>query len=103
MYCDNCGKPIDPKRAFTLKIELYATPYRDKNGNIVIEDEASGETLEDLVEKMEKMVSELTEEELAEIADEIAESYKFSLCEECRRIFHKKLKEKYLMKYWRAQ
>lgn len=99
LQCDNCNRPLK-KRYFTLRVDLYSTPHEDKDGRVVIENDTRM-SLEELVSEMNDLSRYLTEEEIDEMQDEIAESYKFYLCHACRKEFHKRLKEHFIRRYWR--
>lgn len=99
MLCDNCGKKIHRANAFTMRVDLFATPERDSDGAVVIEE--SNLDLLDYIAQMQEMTSIMTRHELLELEDEVAESYQFQLCRKCRGEFHLQLKRKMQQKKWR--
>lgn len=100
LYCDNCSRPLQKKKYYTLRVDLFLTPHADKEGRIVIENDTS-KSLEDLVAEMEDLSQYLSEEEINEMQDEIAETYRFYLCTECRKKMHQQLREHFIRRFWR--
>jgi len=100
LHCDNCARPLNKNKFYTLRVDLYLTPRQDENGRILLENDAH-HTLEEAVAEMEELSRYLSEEEIEEMHDEIAETYRFYLCAECRLQFHKRFKEHFLRRYWR--
>ncbi|MBN1900411.1 hypothetical protein JW926_03685 [Candidatus Sumerlaeota bacterium] len=85
--CDNCGRLVSDKEIlFEIRIDIYA-----KGGPIEITKE---DLQKDHIEEMKKLIKAMENMDEQELTDEVWESYRFDLCQDCRKEFHAKLKLK---------
>ena len=85
--CDNCGRLVARKEVlYEIKIDIYA-----KGGPVEIDPE---DLEKDHLAEMERLLADMEEMDTEELTDQVFESYRFNLCNECREEFHARLKLK---------
>lgn len=79
---------------FEIRIDIYA-----KGGPVEITKE---DLQKDHIKEMKKLIEAMAKMDEQELTDEVWESYRFDLCQDCRKEFHAKLKLKATGKYPRS-
>lgn len=88
--CENCGRWVaEDEVLFNCRIEIYAEArLRD------LEKESDPGEAEQEWEDLIRHLEEMSDEEVQEATDEVHESYEFSLCPECRREMHRRIRSR---------
>lgn len=83
--CDSCSAKILKNQRYCLKIQLYAAPEVELDGNDISKDIKA--TLDEVMRKAKNMSAKKLEED-------VYICYDLNLCKKCRDIFAKRIKLK---------
>lgn len=89
--CDHCGRWIERNETrYAMTITLQADPGPEIELPEPAEDVDLLEEIQRLVESMEEM----SPDQVQEATEQVHESYRFSLCPECRGEMHRRMRRR---------